>query len=252
MGELLEKPGARKKKFIIGAGAALILFMLFFHIVPTHLTVFPKEYPSFANTFISVDDYLNQYNDANFLIKIPMRTSYLFRKLSEKGIIVSESESPNRTTTESPEDQATNNTLSEDTPREAQRVDPAVERRIRAIYAKKYPADFSMQKTLIEDQLESYRSLMNWNKSEGMPQPTFAKLKSIYANKYPNDYTMQKTLIADQCESYISLSSLNYPNVPDEVIDKLKQTYSRKYPFDFSMQKTLIQDQIESYIRLNR
>jgi hypothetical protein len=39
----------------------------------------------------------------------------------------------------------------------AQSVPTPVEQRVRQIYADKYPDNFSMQKTLIEDQLESYR-----------------------------------------------------------------------------------------------
>ena len=52
----------------------------------------------------------------------------------------------------------------------AQPVPANMEQRIRQIYAAKYPDDFSMQKTLIEDQLDSYR-LMQRNLSEqGIPR----------------------------------------------------------------------------------
>lgn len=65
-------------------------FLLFFRIVPSALTIFPKERPTFADTFISVDETIKEYNDADLSSRIAMRDSYIFRKLMKKGIITNE------------------------------------------------------------------------------------------------------------------------------------------------------------------
>jgi len=74
--------------------AAAFVLCLFFHIVPDSLTVFPKEHPTFADTFIDVTDYVKRYNDADLITKISMKQSYIFRKLEEKGLIVKEHDEP--------------------------------------------------------------------------------------------------------------------------------------------------------------
>ena len=135
----------------------------------------------------------------------------------------------------------------------AQSVPSSVEQRIRQIYAQKYPDNFSMQRTLIEDQLESYRYIQRWTSESGVPQDVFNKVKETYDQKYPENYSMQKTLVQDQCESYRFLQSYtSVPSVPNTVLANLKQKYAQKYPYNFSMQKTLVQDQVKSYMELQR
>ncbi len=75
-------------KFWIVVGIGGSLFLLFFHIVPYHNVVFPKVSPSFANTFINVNEYLKRYNEGSFFDKIFMQQSYVFQQLTEKGLIV--------------------------------------------------------------------------------------------------------------------------------------------------------------------
>ena len=79
------------------------------------------------------------------------------------------------------------------------------EKRIRLIYARKYPNDFSMQKALIDDQLKSYHHMQRWKSEPQIPQNIFDNLKNEYGNKYPDDYSMQKALLADQIKSYLAL-----------------------------------------------
>lgn len=76
---------------------AATLFLLFFHIVPKHGVVIPKSYPSFADTFIDIDEYLNRYNRGSFFDKIAIRQSALFQALRAKGIIREESETKSGT-----------------------------------------------------------------------------------------------------------------------------------------------------------
>jgi hypothetical protein len=65
-------------------------FLLFFHVIPTRMTVFPKESPSFANTFIDLAEYLKQYNSGSFIDQIAIRQTYLFQQLKARGLIIEE------------------------------------------------------------------------------------------------------------------------------------------------------------------
>lgn len=87
----------------------------------------------------------------------------------------------------------------------AQLIPEDIEQRIRQVYSHKYPDDYSMQKTLIKDQIESYHFLQKWTSESGVPQDVFDKVKATYAQKYPDDYSMQRTLIQDQIQSYLQL-----------------------------------------------
>src|SRR5437899_11081484 len=104
----------------------------------------------------------------------------------------------------------------------AQSVPASVEQRIRQIYAQKYPDNFSMQKTLIEDQLESYRYIQRWTSESGVPQDVFNKVKETYAQKYPDNYSMQKTLGQDQSYRFLQ-SYTSVPGVPNTVLTTLQQ-----------------------------
>ena len=77
------------------AVAGIFMFLLFFHIVPAHLTVFPKRSPSFADTFVDVDEYIKRYNDQNFLGMLAMQATPLYQQLAERGLIVSKSKTNN-------------------------------------------------------------------------------------------------------------------------------------------------------------
>ena len=73
------------------AVAGIFMFLLFFHIVPAHLTVFPKRSPSFADTFVDVDEYLKRYTDQNFIGMLVMQASPLHQQLADRGLIVATS-----------------------------------------------------------------------------------------------------------------------------------------------------------------
>ncbi len=76
---------------------------------------------------------------------------------------------------------------------------------LKSTYARKYPYDFSMQRTLVQSQTESYLYMKKYLRAPGVPQKTFNKIKQKYTKKYPYDFSMQKTLIQDQVESYLDL-----------------------------------------------
>ncbi len=84
--------GSSGRTLWIVAGVGGILFLLFFHIVPSRMVVFPKASPSFADTFIDVDEFLKHYNEGSFIDQIAIRQTYVFRQLREKGIIVTSNE----------------------------------------------------------------------------------------------------------------------------------------------------------------
>lgn len=73
----------------------IVAFLLFFHIVPAHLAVFPKRSPSFADTFVNVDEYLKRYNDQNFIGMLVMQASPLHQQLLDRGIIASTTKTKN-------------------------------------------------------------------------------------------------------------------------------------------------------------
>lgn len=124
---------------------------------------------------------------------------------------------------------------------------------IRTIYKQKYPDDYSMQKTLIDDQLECYLFMQRYTRDPQIPTSILNKEKQIYAGKYPYDFSMQKVLVQDQVESYHFLQELNsVAGVPVSQLRRFKQIYKNKYPYDFSMQKVLVEDQIESYLALKK
>lgn len=77
------------------AVTGIVAFLLFFHIVPAHLTVFPKRSPSFADTFVDLDEYLKRYNDQNFIGMLVMQASPLHQQLADRGLIVSKSKTNN-------------------------------------------------------------------------------------------------------------------------------------------------------------
>jgi len=134
-----------------------------------------------------------------------------------------------------------------------QSVPSHVNQKIREYYARKYPDNFSMQKTLIEGQLDSYGFLQRYAYAEGVPQSIFNNIKETYARKYPDNYSMQKTLIQGQVESFRFLINYTYAQgVPQDVFNRIKKRYEDKYPYNFSMQKTLIQGQVKSYLELYR
>lgn len=134
----------------------------------------------------------------------------------------------------------------------AQAVPADVLQQIKQKYAQKYPDNFSMQKTLVEDQVKNYKIMQRWTSEPGVPSQVFNTIKKIYSNKYPDDFSMQNTLVSDQCECYRFVQSYNgNGKVPKRVVDNIKRKYSDKYPFDFSMQKTLILEQVKSYIEMN-
>lgn len=135
----------------------------------------------------------------------------------------------------------------------AQSVPRSVEQKMRQIYAERYPDNSSMQKTLINKQLKSYRFIQCWTSEPGVPQDVFSKEKTIYAQKYPYNFSMQKILIKNQCKSYRFIQSYTFEtDVPKSVIANLKQKYAQKYPYNFSKQKTLVQNQVQSYLDLKQ
>ena len=77
------------------AAVGLFVFFLFFHIVPAHLTVFPKSAPSLADTFVDVDEYIRRYNDQNIIGMLVMQASPLHQQLVGRGLIGSTSKTKN-------------------------------------------------------------------------------------------------------------------------------------------------------------
>ena len=123
--------------------------------------------------------------------------------------------------------------------------------KVKASIESRYPDNYSMQKTLIADQVQSYEFLQGYSPLS-VPSDVFEKIKDSIKSRYLYNFSMQKTLIQDQVQSYEYLKSYAPSSVPSNVLDRIKNKISSRYPYNFSMQKTLIEDQVQSYLDLNK
>jgi hypothetical protein len=84
------------------AVGGLLFFLLSFHLVLSSngLTIIPKEHLSFADTFVSVDTLIRQYNERSVGEKLLGEgvNRYLIRKLQDKELISSTSTSADHLT----------------------------------------------------------------------------------------------------------------------------------------------------------
>jgi hypothetical protein len=74
-----------------GIIAIVVIFLLFFHISPDKLLIFPKESPSFSNTFFfqsDIDKLIERYNNAGLLERIQISQDPFFKKLVKKRLVV--------------------------------------------------------------------------------------------------------------------------------------------------------------------
>lgn len=86
----------------LGGGTALIIIGIiivilgFVHIVPSHLSIFPKSHFTYSYTFVNVDEVIKKFN--NQTLGQRMRGEEVFDhlvdKLTEKGIIQMEGSKP--------------------------------------------------------------------------------------------------------------------------------------------------------------
>jgi hypothetical protein len=123
--------------------------------------------------------------------------------------------------------------------------------KVKASIESRYPDNYSMQKTLIANQVQSYKFLQSYSPSI-VPSDVFENIKGAIESRYPYNFSMQKTLIQDQVQSYEYLKTYAPSSVPQNVLDRIKNKISSRYPYNFSMQKTLIEDQVRSYLDLNK
>jgi hypothetical protein len=70
----------------------VLLILLSFHFVPGSLKVFPKDHMTLNNTLIlsgDINELLERYNNAASIFEqMQIREEPLFKKLSEKGLIL--------------------------------------------------------------------------------------------------------------------------------------------------------------------
>ena len=86
----------------------------------------------------------------------------------------------------------------------AQQMPSATKERIKTTLAEKYPDNYSVQKTLLEGQIDSYKFLQNYSPSE-MPAAVCNSVKQTLLNKYPDNFSVVKTLLEGQVKSYREL-----------------------------------------------
>lgn len=107
------------------------------------------------------------------------------------------------------------------------------------------------KKTLLDDQLESYRFLHNYAPSE-VSADVLNRIKDQVVSRYSNNYSMQKTLILDQVEAYMFLRTYDPKVFPPDVLKKITTRMETRYSSNFSMQKTLVENEVESYLSLQK
>jgi len=67
----------------------LAIFLGFFHIVPSHVKIFPKAHFTYSYTFIDVDEIVNRYNSRTLGERMRGEEvfDHLVDKLMEKGVM---------------------------------------------------------------------------------------------------------------------------------------------------------------------
>ena len=98
----LEKPKSGQNSLYIKLGVALLIILVFtlpFHyvIIPSNPSIFPKENLSLSNTIIfqsDIDDLIEKYNKAGFVVQMSINQESIYKKLFEKGYIIENNERP--------------------------------------------------------------------------------------------------------------------------------------------------------------
>lgn len=120
---------------------------------------------------------------------------------------------------------------------------------IRGPIEARYPNNYSMQKILIDAQVEAYGSLQRYS-APNVPKEVLAAIRGAIETRYPNNYSMQETLIDAQIEAYHALQNYQASGVPDEILGAIWQDIASRYPTDYSMQRTLLNNQVQNYLSL--
>ena len=95
--------------------------------------------------------------------------------------------------------------------------------KVRASIESRYPDNYSMQKTLIDDQVQSYEYLQGYSPSS-VPSDVFREIKESIETRYPYNFSMQKTLIQDEVQSYEYLKVYAPSDIPSDVLDRIRNT----------------------------
>lgn len=77
--------------------------------------------------------------------------------------------------------------------------------RIKADIASRYPNNYSIQETLIEANVESWKKLQT--NFTGVPDSVYLEIREDVASRYPDNYSIQETLVEAQAESWKRLNS---------------------------------------------
>lgn len=145
---------------------------------------------------------------------------------------------------------------------------------IRQEIASRYPTNYSMQKILIDAEVQAYFALQNYS-APNVPQAVLAGVYREIANRYPTNYSMQKTLIDAQVKDYLALQSRQQPHLPNrasanspsmryqgtaatqptgstpqQILNGIRAKAQQEWPGDYEMQEYTIKNQSKSYHRL--
>jgi phosphoenolpyruvate carboxylase len=87
----------------------------------------------------------------------------------------------------------------------ARGMPPEILGKVRASIESRYPDNYSMQKILIDNQVQSYEYLQNYSPSS-VPSNVLSRVKNKISSRYPYNFSMQKILIKNQVKSYLDLN----------------------------------------------
>jgi hypothetical protein len=87
---------------------------------------------------------------------------------------------------------------------EAGPMPPEVVAKVKQDLAAQWPNNYSLQKTLLDAQIEAYNQLQNYADTQIPPQ-VITDIKADLARQWPNNFSLQKTLLDAQVSSYKQL-----------------------------------------------
>lgn len=135
-------------------------------------------------------------------------------------------------------------------------IPPQLLSRIRDRVKREYRGDSESQRSELESQLESYRSLQEIvaQPPEGLDGQTLAKIVSRAQREHPLDLQMQLYEVEQQIEGHAVVEhfsdSTNNSEVPSGILNKIVRRAKLEHVNNFSLQAHEVQEQMSAYIRI--
>ena len=135
-------------------------------------------------------------------------------------------------------------------------IPPQLLSRIRDRVKREYRGDTESQRSELESQMESYRTLQEIvaQPPDGLDGQTLAKIVSRAQREYPLDLQMQLHEVEQQIEGHAEVEhfsdSANHSDVPRGILNKIILKAKREHSNNFSLQSHEMQEQMSAYVKL--